>query len=49
MNTLLRIKDPQIYNLIQKEFSRQKRGLELIASEKFYLQIRYGMSWFNSY
>jgi glycine hydroxymethyltransferase len=35
MNTLLRMKDPQIYNLIQKEFSRQKRGLELIASENF--------------
>lgn len=35
MNTLLKIRDPQIYNLIQKEFSRQKKGLELIASENF--------------
>jgi len=35
MNTLLKIKDPQIYQLIQKEFARQKRGLELIASENF--------------
>ena len=35
MNTLLKVKDPQIYQLINKEFSRQKRGLELIASENF--------------
>lgn len=35
MNTLLKLKDPVIYNLIQKEFHRQKRGLELIASENF--------------
>ena len=26
---------PQIYNLIKKEFTRQKYGLELIASENF--------------
>ena len=35
MNKLLRIKDPVIYNIIKKEFLRQKRGLELIASENF--------------
>ncbi len=35
MNTLLKIKDPKIYQLIQKEYQRQKRGLELIASENF--------------
>ena len=35
MNKLLRIKDPAIYNIIKKEFLRQKRGLELIASENF--------------
>jgi len=35
MNRLLKFKDPQIYNLIKKEFMRQKRGLELIASENF--------------
>ena len=35
MNRLLKAKDPKIYNLIKKEFYRQKRGLELIASENF--------------
>ena len=35
MNQLLKLKDPKIYNLIRKEFARQKRGLELIASENF--------------
>ena len=35
MNTLLKVKDPKIYQLIQKEYQRQKRGLELIASENF--------------
>ena len=35
MNTLLKVKDPTIYNLIRKEYARQKRGLELIASENF--------------
>lgn len=35
MNRLLKIKDPDIYNLIRKEYSRQRRGLELIASENF--------------
>ena len=35
MNTLLKVKDPKIYQLIQKEYLRQKRGLELIASENF--------------
>ncbi len=35
MNQLLKTKDPKIFNLIKKEFFRQKRGLELIASENF--------------
>ena len=35
MNRLLKIRDPAIYNLIRKEYSRQRRGLELIASENF--------------
>ena len=35
MNRLLKAKDPKIYNLIKKEFYRQRRGLELIASENF--------------
>ncbi len=35
MNQLLKIKDPRVYQLIQKEYQRQKRGLELIASENF--------------
>ena len=35
MNSLLKVKDPKIFNLIKKEFLRQKRGLELIASENF--------------
>ncbi len=35
MNQLLKIKDPKVYQLIQKEYQRQKRGLELIASENF--------------
>ena len=33
MNKSLRIKDPVIYNIIK--ILRQKRGLELIASENF--------------
>jgi len=35
MNISLEKKDPEIYNLIQKEEKRQKEGLELIASENF--------------
>ena len=35
MNRLLKFKDPVLYNIIKKEFNRQKRGLELIASENF--------------
>jgi len=35
MNKVLKLADPQIYNLIKKEFTRQKYGLELIASENF--------------
>ena len=35
MKSLLRQKDPVIFSLIKKEFLRQKRGLELIASENF--------------
>ena len=33
MNKLLKIRDPKIFNLIQKEAIRQKKSLELIASE----------------
>ena len=35
MNTCLKLKDPKLYGLIRKEYLRQKRGLELIASENF--------------
>ena len=35
MNLALKIRDPIIFNLISKEFRRQKYGLELIASENF--------------
>tara|TARA_B100000575_G_scaffold288738_1_gene289278 strand:- start:2116 stop:3444 length:1329 start_codon:yes stop_codon:yes gene_type:complete len=35
MNTLLRIRDPTLYNIIKKEYARQKKSLELIASENF--------------
>ena len=35
MNRLLKIKDPVLHNIIKKEFNRQRRGLELIASENF--------------
>lgn len=35
MNRLLKIKDPVLYNIIKKEYNRQRRGLELIASENF--------------
>jgi glycine hydroxymethyltransferase len=35
MNIALKTRDPQIFNLISKEFRRQKNGLELIASENF--------------
>jgi len=35
MNRLLKFKDPILFNIIQKEFIRQKRGLEMIASENF--------------
>ena len=35
MNNILKVRDPIIYNLISKEFRRQKMGLELIASENF--------------
>ena len=35
MNNLLKNRDPQIFNLITKEFIRQKKSLELIASENF--------------
>ena len=31
----LETKDPEIYNLIQEEYKRQKYGLEMIASENF--------------
>ena len=35
MNQLLKIKDFIIFNLIRREYRRQKYGLELIASENF--------------
>lgn len=35
MNKLLKIHDPKLFSLISKEYLRQKRGLELIASENF--------------
>lgn len=35
MNKILKEKDNIIYNLIQREYLRQKNGLELIASENF--------------
>ncbi len=35
MNRLLRKTDNAVYNLIRQEYLRQKRGLELIASENF--------------
>ena len=35
MNRLLKTRDPTIYNIIRREYLRQKRGLELIASENF--------------
>ena len=35
MNRFLKARDPAIYNLIRKEYCRQRRGLELIASENF--------------
>lgn len=35
MNRALKSVDPVLHNLIRKEYNRQKRGLELIASENF--------------
>ena len=35
MNKLLKTRDPKLWNIIQKEYSRQRRSLELIASENF--------------
>ena len=35
MNRLLKVKDPVLYNIIRKEYARQVKGLELIASENF--------------
>ena len=35
MNRLLRQTDHAVYTLIRQEYLRQKRGLELIASENF--------------
>ena len=35
MNRLLKLKDPKLYNIMKNEFYRQKKGLELIASENF--------------
>ena len=35
MNKFLKHKDPLLYNLIRKEYLRQKNSIELIASENF--------------
>ena len=35
MNRLLKSRDPILYNLIRSEYLRQKKSLELIASENF--------------
>ena len=35
MKQVLKLKDPILENIITKEFSRQKRSMELIASENF--------------
>ena len=35
MNRILSKKDPKLFNLILKEYTRQKTSLELIASENF--------------
>ena len=35
LNQTLKEFDPEMYDLIRKEKERQKRGLELIASENF--------------
>lgn len=35
MNETLEIADPEIFDLILKEKQRQKKGLEMIASENF--------------
>ena len=35
MNTPLKLKDPKLHNLISKEYLRQQKSLELIASENF--------------
>ena len=35
MNKLLKYKDPILFKILQQEFNRQRRSLELIASENF--------------
>ena len=35
MNILLKSRDPEMFNLIRHEFKRQRRNIELIASENF--------------
>lgn len=35
MNKLLKSSDTRVYNILKNEYDRQKRGLELIASENF--------------
>ena len=35
MNKLLKVRDPKLFNIIRKEYQRQRRSLELIASENF--------------
>ena len=35
LSTPLKVDDPELYNLIREEKERQRRGLEMIASENF--------------
>ena len=35
MNTVLKARDPKLWNILCKEYKRQRRSLELIASENF--------------
>ena len=35
MKSLLKVVDAEVCNILKKEFYRQKKGIELIASENF--------------
>jgi len=39
MKSLLKIVDTEVCHILKKEFYRQKKGIELIASENFAPQI----------